>query len=241
MAEPGYKSTGFQMRALAKTINNGASSLARFSPRAIRRFVGERSGIAAIEFAVLSGLFIALLLMIAQIGIYFYFSTTLYYVTQKATRLILTGSVVNNSSCSSPPCQALTAAQYRTQVLCPLLPGGMSCSNIITNIQVVPPWTGNTSGGFYSLTNIVNNTSNPLGYTMTGLTPPPMNNNQTSFCIGAPGSIVFAQVYYAMPVIGIPAMLINASNYNGSSVIFISATSVFKNEPFTITSNYTGC
>lgn len=168
--------------------------------------------------------------MLAQVGLYFYFSTTLYYVTQKATRQILTGGVAN---------QGLTAAQFRTQILCPLLPGTMSCNNIITNIQVVPPWSGLTSGGFYTFTNIVNNNSNPLGYTMTGLTTPPMNNNQTNFCIGSPGSLVAAQVYYAMPLIGIPNMLANASVYNGNSVIFISATSVFKNEPFT--TGYSGC
>jgi len=74
---------------------------------------------------------------------------------------------------------------------------------------------------------------------MTGLTTPPMNNNQTNFCIGSPGSLVAAQVYYAMPLIGIPNMLANASVYNGNSVIFISATSVFKNEPFT--TGYSGC
>ena len=214
----------------AKTVKTCSSPHARFLPRFVRRFVGERSGIAAVEFAMLSGLFIALLFMVAQVGLYFYFSTTLYYVTQKASRQILTGGVAN---------QGLTAAQYRTQILCPLLPGTMSCNNIITNIQVVPSWSGLTSGGFYSLTNIVNNTSNPLGYTMTGLTAPAMNNNQTNFCIGSPGSIVAVQVYYAMPLIGIPAMLTNASTYNGNSVIFISATSVFKNEPFT--TSYTGC
>lgn len=174
--------------------------------------------------------FIGLAFMIAQVGLYFYFSTTLYYVTQKATRQILTGSVAN---------QGLTAAQYRTNIVCPLLPGSMSCNNIITNIQVVPAWSGLTSGGFYSLTNIVNNPSSPEGYTMTGLTTPPMNNSQTSFCIGSSGAIIAAQVYYAMPVIGIPQMLTNAATYNGQSVVFISATSVFKNEPFTTT--YSGC
>jgi Flp pilus assembly protein TadG len=235
MAEPGYKSTGLQMPASVKIIKIGASSLARVSPRAIRRFIGARSGIAAVEFAVLSGIFIALLLMIAQIGLYFYFSTTLYYVTQKATRSILTGAAANT--------QGLTAAQYRTNILCPILTqasyGSMSCNNVITNIQVVPAWSGDTSGGFYSLTNIVKNTSSPLGYTLTGLTTPPMNNNKTSFCIGQPGSIVVAQVYYAMPVLGFATMLTNAATYNGTSVIFISATSVFKNEPFA--TNYTGC
>ena len=67
---------------------------------------------------------------------------------------------------------------------------------------------------------------------MTGLTTPPMNNNLTSFGIGAPGQVIVAQVYYAMPVIGIPAMLTNAATFNGQTVIFISATSVFKNEPY---------
>jgi Flp pilus assembly protein TadG len=222
------------MSASAKIVKTWASPLARFSLHAVRRFIGERSGIAAVEFASLSVLFVGLILMVAQIGLYFYFSTTLYYVTQEATRQILTGSVTQ---------QALSAAQYRTNILCPILTqasfGSMSCNNVITNIRVVPAWTGTTSGGFYSLTNIITNGSSPLGYTMTGLTTPPMNNNLTSFCIGSPGAVIIAQVYYAMPVIGIPAMLTNASSYNGSSVIFISATSVFKNEPFTYVN--TGC
>jgi len=197
---------------------------------AIRRLPGERRAATAVEFAVLLPLFVGLVFMLAQVGLYFYFSTTLYYVTEKATRQILTGGVAN---------QNLTAAQFRTQVLCPLLPGAMSCSNIITNIQIPPPWSGTDSGGFYALTNIRYGGSNPSGYTMTGLNQPPMNNNNTSFCIGAAGSIVAVQVYYAMPVIGIPQMLTGAVPFNGQSVIFISATSVFKNEPFTTA--YTGC
>lgn len=219
------------MPASAKTIEMRAPpSLAAFPIRAIRRLFGECSGIAAVEFALLLPVAAALIFMIAQVGLYFYFSTTLYYVTQKATRQILIGGVAN---------QGLTAAQFRTQILCPLLPGSMSCSNIITNIQVVPAWSGLTSGGFYSLTNIVNNPSSPQGYTMTGLNTPPMDNNLTSFCIGSAGSIIAAQVYYAMPIVGIPYLLTNAATFNGQSVIFISATSVFKNEPFT--SAYAGC
>jgi Flp pilus assembly protein TadG len=212
------------MPVSAKTIKIAASpSLAPLPIHAVRRLVRERSGLAAVEFAVLLPMFAYLILMISQVGLYFYFSTTLYYVTDAATRQILTGSVAS---------LGFTQAQYQNQILCPLLPGSMSCNNVITNIQVVPPWSGATSGGFYSLTNIVTNPSSPEGYTMTGLTTPSMNNSLTSFCIGTAGSIIIAQVYYAMPVIGIPAMLTNASTFNGRSVIFISATSVFKNEPF---------
>ena len=213
------------MPASAKTIKIADSPrLAPLPIRAVRRLVRERSGLAAVEFAVLLPMFAYLIFMISQVGLYFYFSTTLYYVTDAATRQILTGSVAS---------LGFTQAQYQNQILCPLLPGSMSCNNVITNIQVVLSAEWRTSGGFsFFLTNIVTNPSSPEGYTMTGLTTPSMNNSLTSFCIGTAGSIIIAQVYYAMPVIGIPAMLTNAKTFNGQSVIFISATSVFKNEPF---------
>jgi hypothetical protein len=41
-----------------------------------------------------------------------------------------------------------------------------------------------------------------------------------------------------MPVLGIPEVL-GAATFNGQSVIFIGATAVFKNEPFS--TNYSGC
>jgi hypothetical protein len=72
---------------------------------------------------------------------------------------------------------------------------------------------------------------------MTGLNAPAMNNNNTTYCIGTGGAIVAAQIFYAMPVIGIPQMLTNASQFNGQSVIYICATSVLKNEPFSLTTN----
>jgi len=191
-------------------------------------FTLDNQGTTLAEFAVLLPIFAALVLMIGQVCLYFYYSTTLYYVTDRATRQILTGGVAN---------QNLTAAQFRTNVVCPLLAGMMSCNNIITNIQVVP----DTSGGaayWYSLTNYVSNPSSPLGYTVSALNAPPMNNANTSFCIGSSGSIVATQIYYAMPVLGIPEML-GGATFNGQSVVFISATAVFKNEPFS--TNYGGC
>src|SRR5277367_5375175 len=103
------------MPASAKTINIGASpSLAPLPIHAVRRLVRERSGLAAVEFAVLLPMFAYLILMISQVGLYFYFSTTLYYVTDAATRQILTGSVAS---------LGFTQTQYQNQILCPLLPG----------------------------------------------------------------------------------------------------------------------
>ena len=86
------------MPASAKTIKTGSSpSLAYLPIRAVRRLVRERSGLAAVEFAVLLPMFAFLIFMISQVGLYFYFSTTLYYVTDAATRQILTGGVANRN------------------------------------------------------------------------------------------------------------------------------------------------
>jgi Flp pilus assembly protein TadG len=205
----------------AGAVQHGASA------RALTRFLANRAATTAIEFAILMPIFCWFVFEISQIGIYFYYSASLYNATNNAVRQILVGAAQN---------QSLTAAQFRANVLCPLLPSNMSCGDVITNIQIAPTYA---SGSFYNLTNITYTNSNPLGYVMTGLTPPTMNNNSTSFCIGSSGSVVAVEVYYAMPVLGLPWMLSGATNWNGQKVVFITATSVFKNEPFL--TSYSGC
>ena len=193
-----------------------------------RDFARRQDGGPASEFALIMPLFAGLVFVIAQLGLYFYYSASLFYATQTAARQIMTGSVAN---------QSLTASQFQTTILCPKLPGAMSCSNVVTNIQVVPEAA--QPSGFYSLMNFASTSANSLGYTMTGLQSVPMNNTKTNFCIGSPGAIVAVEVFYAMPVLGLSWLLGAASTYNGRSVIFIDATAAFKNEPFT--TNYSGC
>jgi len=96
--------------------------------------------------------------------------------------------------------------------------------NVLDNIQIAP-------ADFTTLENATHN----------GLQPPAtMNNGNLSFCIGGTGSMVAVQIFYAMPVLGL-SWLANTPTFNGQNVIFISATSVFKNEPFAVTSGFTGC
>lgn len=205
-----------------------SGSAARAGAEGTARFARDRSGVTVIEFAMLSPVFLGVMFMIAQLGLYFYASASLYYATAKAARQVMTGAVAS---------QSLTAAQFRTNVLCPLLPGSMSCSNIVTNVQVVP--AGNSGSGWTALTNYAASASDPRGYTMSSLNSPAMNNNNTTFCIGSGGSLVAMQIYYAMPVLGIAQMLTNSTTFNGQSVIFIGATAAWKNEPFT--TSYSGC
>ncbi len=181
------------------------------------RLATERSGVSAAEFALVVPAFLLLVIETLQLGLYFYTSASLDHATSDAARQILTGAVSQ---------AGLTAAQFRTQVLCPALPGSMSCANIVTNILDVPEAT--SPGGFYTY----------LNASQTGITPPAMDNTKTSFCPGSTGSYVYIQVYYAMPVLS-PIWTATAVNWNGSNVHFVSASAAFKNEPFQ--SAQTGC
>jgi len=181
-------------------------------------FVCNTSGVTAIEFAFLAPVVLYLILMTFQVGFYFYCKARLFSATTQAGRQIRTGSVAN---------QGLTAAQFRNNLLCPMLPGSMPCSNIVTNSVVIP--SGNYGAGWLPA----------LNASRTGPLIPPMDNSKTSYCVGVSGSIVALQVFYAMPVIGIPPLLGVATKANNASVIFIQATAVWKNEPFT--TSYGGC
>jgi Flp pilus assembly protein TadG len=209
--------------------NDDLQIKARRASERLRAILRDRSAVTAIEFAFITPLAVGMILMTAQVGLYFYYSTYLYYATEKALRQVETGAVQN---------QGLTAAQFRTNILCPLLPGSMSCSNVITNVQVIPDTSGGASY-WYSLTDYHADPSSPTGFDMSQLNAPPMDNSQTSFCIGVSGSYVAAQVYYAMPIVGIPQLLAGASTYNGNPVVFIQSTHVFRNEPFS--TSYAGC
>src|ERR1700722_5003563 len=65
--------------------------------RLVEAFARRRNGGVTEEFAALVPLFIGLIFTIAQIGLYFYYSASLYYVTHAAARQILTGGVANQN------------------------------------------------------------------------------------------------------------------------------------------------
>ena len=168
-------------------------------------------GSVAIEFALVGGIAVLMVVAILQVGFYFYVSASLENATSRAMRQVMTGAVGAGS---------LTAAQFRTSVLCPLLPAAMSCNNIITNLQTVSE--GAAPNGFYQFVNA----------SQSWVVPPTMNNVQTTFCTGSAGTVVYAQVYYAMPII-VPALLGSVStSWNGQSVYFVGSYAAFKNEPF---------
>ena len=176
-----------------------------------RAFRRDQSGSVAIEFGLIALVSFELLVESMQAGIYFYTSAAVERATWEASRQILTGNVSG---------QGLTAAEFRANVLCPEIASThLSCSNFVTNVQTVGE--GVAPNGFYSLLNTA----------QTGLVQPPLNNTQTSYCIGTDGSYVFVQVLYAMPVIS-PIWRRFATSFNGVPSYIVQSTAAFRNEPF---------
>lgn len=178
---------------------------------AVGAFVRKRSGSVAVEFGLIGGAIILLILGTMQVGLYLYVSASVEAAVTKATRQVMTGAVSAGS---------MTADQFRTNVLCPLLPVGLACSNVITNLAIVSQ--GTNPGGFYQFVNS----------SRSWIVPPTMDNTQTSFCTGTAGSVIYAQVYYAMPIIEPIVFAATNSRWQGRPVYFVGAFAAFRNEPF---------
>lgn len=180
--------------------------------RILRRFQRQRAGSAAVEFALIALVSLELLTEAMQAGLYFYTSAGVERATRMASRQILTGSVSG---------QSLTAAQFRSNVLCPAISAThLSCANLVTNVQTVSEDVA-PGAGFYSLVNAA----------QTALKQPPLDNTQTSYCIGTDASYVFVQILYAMPVFS-PLWRAFATNFNGAASYVVQSTAAFRNEPF---------
>jgi Flp pilus assembly protein TadG len=190
-------------------------------PRVSSFFVNTRAA-TAVEFAILAAPMVFTLMEVLQSALFVYFAGQLDHATQDAARQILTGSMQNSS---------LTASQFQTQVLCPLLPSVMSCNNVTVNLQA---FTGSTyPSGF---TAFVNSSE-------TAVIIP----TQTVFCPGTPQQYVYLQVYYAMPLFGNVWLPVTTTTNNGQVVKLIGSSAAFRNEPYQATSatpystTYTGC
>ena len=165
----------------------------------------------AIEFAMVGLACAGLVIEAMQVGFYVYTSAALSNATAKAVRKVMTGAVSQ---------QGLSSAQFRMQVLCPLLPAAMSCDSVVTNMQSVSEDV--LPNGFYKFVNAAR----------TAVITPAMDNARTSFCSGSSGTVIYAQVYYAMPVFSPAWRAVGTTSFNGAPTHLVSAAAVFKNEPF---------
>jgi Flp pilus assembly protein TadG len=141
-----------------------------FVAKASRRFRRNRRGSAAVEFAMIAPMFIALLFAIIETGLVFYASQVLETVTQDSARMIMTGQAQNAS---------YTQAQFKAYV-CSQVVALFDCTNgIYVDVQ--------SYSSFGSV-----NVTDPI----TAKTFVPPNN----YSPGGPSDIVVVRVFYQWPI-----------------------------------------
>ncbi|WP_019903246.1 TadE/TadG family type IV pilus assembly protein [Methylobacterium sp. 77] len=185
-----------------------------------RRFGASRSGATAVEFALVGPLFFLALVEILQGGLYLFCSAAIDKATADAGRVIMLGALDANSA---------SANGFRSNALCGNLLAGLSCDNVVTSLQSTT--LGGTGGGYAIF----------VQSDERGLVSVPMDNSQTSYCTGAPGTYEYLQAFYAVPVFSPIWTVLNSTTWNGKTVVFARAAATFRNEPFTSASVSSGC
>ena len=169
--------------------------------RIFGRLARNERGMAAVEFAMVAPIFLAMMLGILQLTLIYFAKETLETVTESAARGVLTGQVQN---------AGLTQAQFKAQ-LCGMVPALFNCNGLMVDLQ---PAT--------SLATV--NTGEPtLSFAGDGSV-----SNTWQYNPGASGNIMVLRVMYQWPLFTGPLGLNMANLSNGN--LLIMSTAVFKNE-----------
>jgi len=166
-----------------------------FQPK-LARGAADDSGVAAIEFAMLAPMFIAMMLVITFVGVLFMAKAQLDYTTQKVARLVMTGQVTSQSQLQTAICN-LTGAL-------------LSCNSIMANLTA---YTGNQLDS-------INTSTATLTYDQSGAV-----SNTWNAQFGAAGSIMVLQLMYQYPTIVGP-MFDFATQSNGTFLMISNAVFV---------------
>lgn len=189
---------------MARSGIRGLKGRSRFG-RLLARFANGRRGAAAVEFAMVALPFLMLIFGIMEISMIYLVSVTLENATVEAARQIRTGNFQNGSASDQ------TAAYFQGQICGQLSWLGSNCSsNLFVDVRT-----------FTSFASI--NQPNPI---QNGQ----INQNNLSFQTGGAGDIVMVRAFYQWTLFT-PMLDGMVASMNGGSTL-ITATSTFKNEPY---------
>lgn len=165
-------------------------------------FLADRSGSAAVEFALVATPFIAILFAMIETFLVFFAQQHLDSITYAASREILTGQAQSTQ---------MTQSQF-AQLVCSKVRVLFSCNNLMIDVEA---YTTFSSGS----------TSAPtLTFDSNGQV-----TNSWQYNPGSPGQIVIVRVMYQWPVF-VGSLGFNLSDLaNGNHLLM--ATAAFKNEP----------
>jgi Flp pilus assembly protein TadG len=171
--------------------------------RLARKLAGDEAGSPAVEFALVSPIFIGVVLATLQAASIFLVKALFESGAEQAARVVLT----NQTS-------SLTASQFQTEI-CNQLTALFNCGQITVELEPMPAGTTNVSAllpTFDSKGNLVGTPTVDVGANA-----------------GAAGTDMLLVVMYPWPVYGGPLGL-NFSNM-GNGTMLMTSTQVFRIEP----------
>ncbi len=171
--------------------------------KSTKRFRKDRSGVAAIEMALVAWPFLAIMFAILEQGIVFFAEFSLENNVAQAARQIRTGEVLENN---------ITAAQFKADLVCPTLAGMLDCSKLSVDVRT-----------FATFADIAGNLDDPVDGNNDFQ---PVNNWEP----GTQLSVMVVRAFYQWEMIT-PAVFTNMGTLaNGNRLLAASMT--FRNEPF---------
>lgn len=170
--------------------------------RTLGRFRADRRGASAVEFAIVIGPLLFILLGVFQMAIIYFYDQALQSATQTSARLLMTGAAQDGG---------YTQSQFKTAV-CNNAGSLFNCSNLMVDVQ---------SAASFSALN-----TTPIALTYSGGNV----SNAFNYTPGTQTSAVIVRVMYNFPIWW-PVLLpgyVNQPNNN----ILLTATVVMRNEPY---------
>jgi Flp pilus assembly protein TadG len=189
-------------RAAVEWTSRMLLNMTAYFRRNASRFCIARQGATIVEFALITPVFLALLIAIFETTLFLFAQANLQHAAVAASRLFMTGQAQNSN---------MTKSQFTTQI-CPTIQALFTCNNLIVNVQSYPDFAS------------ANGSAATLTYNSQGQV-----TNNWSYSPGAPGQVMVVQLIYQWPIIGGPFGYVLPNNANGSAEMM--GVTAFRVEP----------
>lgn len=166
-------------------------------------FLRCTGGTAAVEFALVVPVFLAMLIAIFETTIFLFAQQTLQNAAMQAGRLFMTGQAQHS---------ATTQTQFKN-IVCPMIQPLFDCNSLMVNVQTYTAFSG------------ANASAPTLTYNAQGQV-----TNTWSYSAGGPGQVMVVQLIYQWPIVGGPLGSVLGNLGNGTAEMM--GVTAFRVEPY---------
>lgn len=180
----------------------------------VRALGGDRRGVSVIEFAMIAGPLIALILASLQTSLIYFAQQGLETAVEAAARTVVTGKAQASDAQATGMTQQQLAERFR-QAACARIPRFLKCPNLYVEVTSASNWSGMSTDVPTLTFDSSGNVSNVFRYDL-----------------GSQGSVVMVRLMYLWPIQTGPLGLNFSNLAGGRQGRLLVATSVAKTENF---------